>query len=236
MQAVVQQRLEAQRTHPGDQTALVGAIALVACDHAALFGQLFQRLGKSQHGVGGGGKAPFSMVIFHASPLGIQIQRQRARAAFTGLQFAHAGNDESESRHALNAFIGGAYQVINIQRGDIHRNTAEAAHCINDVAFTIALRQYRHLFDGVKHPGRGFAMNHGNMGDRRVRLEDPFDRCDVWTGDFAAVIRVTGNAHHFRHFNHPRPVGPVADDQHFALRADCAPEYRFDRVTAAALQ
>ena len=176
------------------------------------------------------------MVILHTAPLGVKIQRQRARAAFAGGQLRFAGDDESEARHALNAFVGGAYQIVNIQRGDIQRNAAEAAHRIDDIAFAILLRQRGYLFDRVEHAGGGFAMHHRDMGDHRVILQDPRDRRRVRTGDFAAIVRMKGDAHQLRHLNHTRAIGAIADDQHFALFADDAAEHRFDRVAAAALQ
>ena len=182
------------------------------------------------------GEAPLAVVVLHAAPLGVQIQRQRARTAFAGGQLRFAGNHEGKARHALNAFVGGAYQVINIQRGDIQWNAAEAAHRIDDIAFIVPFRQFGHLFDRIQHTGGGFAVYHRDMGDRRVVLQDLFDRGRVRTGDFAAVVRVAGDAHQLRHLNHTRAIGAIADDQHFALFADDAAEHRFDRVAAATLQ
>ena len=176
------------------------------------------------------------MVILHAAPLGVQIQRQRARAALAVCQFRLPGNDEGKARHTLNAFVGGADQIIDIQGGDVHGNAAEAAHGIDDVAFVVTFRQRGDLFDRVEHAGRGFAMHHGDMGDRRVGLQDPFDRRRVRPRHFAAVVGMVRNAHQFRHLDHARAVGAVADNQHFPLRADRATEHRFNRVAAAALQ
>ena len=99
MQRIIKQSLKAQLAHTRHQPPLIGLIAAVARGNAALLFQFFQRLRKGQHGVGRRRKAPFAGLVFHTAPLGIQIQRQRARTAGTFLQLAAAGDDESEPRH-----------------------------------------------------------------------------------------------------------------------------------------
>ena len=236
MQCVVQQGGKAQFPHTGNQVALVLLVALITRRHAAFFRQLFQRLSKRQHGMGWRGEAPFTVVIFHAAPLGVEIQRQRAGAAFARGKFIRAGNHEGKARHALNTFVGGANQEIDIQLGNIHRNTAEAAHRVHDIGFAVLTGQHADLVNWVEHPGGGFAVYHGDMGDRRVSFEDLLDRLHVRAGHFTAVIGVMGDIHHPRHLHHAGTVGTVADNQHLILLAERAAQHRFHSVAAAALQ
>lgn len=74
------------------------------------------------------------------------------------------------------------------------------------------------------------------MGDRRVGLQDPFDRCSVRSRDFTAVVRVVRNVQQFRHLDHARAVGAIADNQNLVLHADRAAEHCLNRVATAALQ
>lgn len=98
------------------------------------------------------------------------------------------------------------------------------------------MRQSAHLINGVEHPGGRFAMHHGDMADRRVGVEDRVDRLHVRARNFAAVVSVMGDTHKAGHLDHSCAVCTVADDQHLILRTQCAAQYGFHSIAAAALQ
>ncbi len=74
------------------------------------------------------------------------------------------------------------------------------------------------------------------MADRRVGVEDRVDRLHVRARNFAAVVSVMGDTHKAGHLDHSCAVCTVADDQHLILRTQCAAQYGFHSIAAAALQ
>ncbi|MNT16408.1 hypothetical protein D3C72_1515090 [compost metagenome] len=79
-------------------------------------------------------------------------------------------------------------------------------------------------------------MHHGDMTDACIAFQYRLHRLNIRLIHFATVERMVVDVHQPGHFDHPRTISAVIDDQQFVLRPHYRAQYRFDRKTAAALQ
>lgn len=131
---------------------------------------------------------------------------------FVGGQFCFVGNYEGKVWYVLNVFVGGVYQVINIQCGDIQWNVVEVVYCIDDIVFIVLFCQFGYFFDWIQYIGGGFVVYYCDMGDCWVVLQDLFDCGCVWMGDFVVVVRVVGDVYQLCYFNYMCVIGVIVDD------------------------
>lgn len=114
---------------------------------------------KALHDVGGRSEAPFAVSFLHRVPLVVEVERQGAGHALALFEQAAAGDDESESRHALDALVGAADEEVDAQRGHVDGHAAEAAHGVDDERLAVAFDDFGHSGQRIEHAGGRLAVD-----------------------------------------------------------------------------
>ena len=118
----------------------------------------------------GRGKAPLAMALLHLRPLVIQIQGQGAGDPLAPGQGGASGNDEAETRNALDALVRAADQEVDSQLADVNGNAAEAAHGVHDERQPAPADRPGDDLHGIQNARGGLTVHHGQVGDVRVFL------------------------------------------------------------------
>ena len=195
---------------------------------------LLDRLVEGDDAMDRRGEAPLPGLL-QRLPLVEEIEGERGRIAFAGLQRFSAADDEAHAGHAFQAFVGGSGDRIEGDLAGIHRQGAEGAHGIDEQAPARAGDDGGDLGDGVQHAGGGLAMDDGDMGDGGIAGQRLLHRRGIHRpvlrpfehGMSAAVIVAD-----------PRDalaIGAVDQDQQLARGRHEAADHGLDREGPAAL-
>ena len=206
----------------------------MAGGHPTLLLQFLQRLGKGQHHMGGGGKAPLSILV-HGLPLVIEVQRQGPGLAGTGLQLLPVGQDEGKAGHPLNALVGAGHQEINAPASHRDVHAAEGGHGVHKEGLAGGLYHPAHSLHIVEDAAGGLPMDHGHVGDGQVLCQVLCHH--VRLGTLVVVLLIEGirNPRVAADLRHPQAVGPVGRNEELVLPSDDAGEHRLHAKGSAAL-
>jgi hypothetical protein len=98
----------------------------------------------------------------------VQVERVRTGAPGAGLQLTARGDDEAETRHALDAFVGAADQKVDAQSVHVNRHSTKRTHGVDDVHATVLAHHLADRFDGIQHSRCGLAVHHCHVRNRRI--------------------------------------------------------------------
>ena len=183
----------------------------------------------------GRGKAPLAMALLHLRPLVIQIQGQGAGDPLAPGQEGASGNDEAETRNALDALVRAADQEVDSQLADVNGNAAEAAHGVHDERQAATADRPGDGLHRIQNAGGGLAVHHGQVGDVRVFLQRAphglrrHGRRLLQGNEDVIQAMAAGDV------PHALAVRTVGDDQQLVLRPDGAAQRGFHGIGAAAL-
>src|SRR5580692_971306 len=133
---------------------MVLPIALTARPHSTFLVQLVQRLFERQNGLDWRGEPEVS-IGFHAGPLVIEVETQRARIAFCGQQSLASGKHKAKSRHALDALVRRGDEKVDMRTNHVDGYRAKATHRIHDVASSGAVNKMANFFHLIQHSAGG---------------------------------------------------------------------------------
>ena len=206
------------------------------CGNASFCFQLLHGLIESMYDVGRRGITPFPVSFFHRFPLGIDVEGKRAGITFGRRHFFFLGDDETKSGNTLYTFVGTADEEIYTQTFDVDRNTAEAAHRIDDECDIFPFDYFGDFFDTVQQSGRRFAVHHRQVGNTGIFFQrltgclagDQFGF--VERNEYIVDVIIAGD------FGHTFSISAVGENQQFVFRTYGSTDGRFHAVGSAALQ
>src|SRR5215813_5412538 len=158
LQAFGEERLEAQLAHSLPEHPTVLAIAPRAAGLSALGPELLKRLVEGDDDLDGWRKAVLagsSQVL----PLVAEIERQGRGIALSLGQRRLAAENESKTRHPLDALVGGRGQCIEPSSRCIQRQRSKRAHGIDQQLAPVALHYGANLGDGLPNTAVCFAVH-----------------------------------------------------------------------------
>ena len=226
---------ESQRLHTRDQQLVIQSVTSGASRKSALGLHLGQRLMEGEHHMGGGGVAPFAVAVLEAAPLVVEVEREAERLALGRFECRLIRDDEAEARHALDALVGGGDEEVDAPILDRDVHAAEGAHRVDHEGLAVRLGDPRHCLDVIQKPGGGLRVDHRDMGDRRVLVEDRLDLRRVGDAVVGLGILAVGHARVFADLHLTVAVGAVRAQQHFLAFADHGGDHAFDAEGAGAL-
>ena len=131
--------------------------------------------------------------MLHRHPLVMQIQRQRAGAARAALQHGSSSNNESEARHALNAFVAAADQPVDAKLRRIQRHTSPKLlmAVFHDELAAMPAHDLRQLLQRIENAGRRLAVNDRDMRNLGIGLQSRVQLLSGETGDTSPKSSLT---------------------------------------------
>ena len=139
-------------------------IAGVTNSDAAFLLEFSDRLMERGYNMRRRGKAPFAAVLFHHTPLIVEVKRERSGVSFAGFKSFNASNDEGKARYALNAFIGRRDEKINADFRNIDINAAKRTHGIDNEKLAGIFDHFADGFNVIENTSGRFTMHHCDHG------------------------------------------------------------------------
>ena len=162
---------EADLTHAGDERPVVCGVTLGATGDAAFVRELPEGLVEREDDVCRRREAELAVAL-DAAQLGEKVQGDRPRPSYARLQRCPASDDESQSRHALEALVGGRSEVVHARGLEVKRDRRERTHRVDEVRAVRAGDDAPDLLDGVHDAGSCLAVDGGDHRDPAVTIED----------------------------------------------------------------
>ena len=150
-------------------------------------------------------------------------------------QLAFPGDDETEARHALDAFVGRGDHRLVADPADFERDGTERAHGIDQQLAAPGIDGFRNLGDRIEDAGTGLAMDGENMGDGRIGIEGCPHLVATRRQVVPLVDQRVGAAEILHGLRGAQTIGAVGENQHLAVLRHEGAEHRLNAEGTGAL-
>ncbi len=180
-------------------------------------------------------EAPLPRAL-HGAPPVVEVEAQSGRIALALRERRLARDHESDSRHALEAFVGGGRQRVEPDFPRIDRQSSECAHRVDQQPAAVLGDHRRDLRHGIEDPRRRLALDDRHMGDGGILGEAPGHFRWRRRRVLGRLIDRVGAPAIAAHLHHAPAIGAIREDQELARVRHEATEHRLHGEGAAALK